>query len=252
VWGLKLAFAAAVLAVGLAGAGLALYLRGPRGRGLAMSWGSALAGGVFLGAGLIHLLPDAAAGLAPGHGYPWAFALCGLAFCAILLVEKVLWRPAPGPGGEAAQAADTPYLLAGVLGFHSLLAGLALGAESSLAGSLALFAAVAAHKGSAAFSLGVALVRGEVAPRRRLAVLASFCLATPAGILAGAGVARLLAAPAARTGEAVFDSLAAGTFLYIAVLDVIQEEFAVPGARVSKFLFLAAGLAGMAALAVWA
>jgi zinc transporter 1/2/3 len=252
---LKLVFAAAVLAIGAAGGGLALRLQGPGGRGVAMSLGSALAGGVFLGAGLIHLLPDAASGLAaapPASGYPWAFALCGAAFAAILLVEKVLWRPPQGPEGEPAPAAASPYLLAGVLGFHSLLAGLALGAEASLAGSVALFAAVAAHKGSAAFSLGVGLVRGGLPARRRLGILAAFCLSTPAGILAGAGVARLLAGQAARTGEAVFDSLAAGTFLYIAVMDVIQEEFAGGGAGVWKFAFLLAGLAGMAVLAVWA
>jgi len=50
---------------------------------------------------------------------------------------------------------------------------------------------------------------------------------------------------------AVFDALAAGTFLYVAVLDIIQQEFAHARDRGIKFVLLSFGLGLMAVLAIW-
>lgn len=252
---LKLIFAGVVLLTGLAGGMAALRLGQSSSGQRWFSWGSALAGGVFLGAGLIHLLPDAAQGLGQyfhGLDYPLAFALCAVGFLSILLLEKVIcagWETEPD--GPKAAAGPMAFILTAVLSFHSLLAGLALGAESTLAGSLAIFFAIVAHKGSAGFALGVGLQRAGVAGRRRWTALTLFCLSTPFGILAGAGLAFLASGPSGRLVEAVFDSLAAGTFLYIAVLDIIQEEFFQPTDRWPKFLLLVIGLVGMALLALW-
>ena len=70
------------------------------------------------------------------------------------------------------------------------------------------------------------------------------------GIVGGA-----LTAALAGRGElitcAVFDSLAAGTFLYIAVVDIIGDEFMRPGDRMPKSTLLTFGLAFMAVLAIW-
>ncbi len=251
---LKLIFAGVVFLTGLAG-GLAALRLGRSSSGQRwFSLGSALAGGVFLGAGLLHLLPDAAQGLGgyiKGQNYPLAFALCAVGFLAVLLLEKVIcagWETAPGTNAAAGPMA---FLLTAVLSFHSMLAGLALGAEATLTGSLAIFFAIVAHKGSAGFALGVDLERAGAAGSRRWGLLILFCLSTPFGIMAGAGLAALASGPSGRLAEAVFDSLAAGTFLYIAVLDIIQEEFFQPSDRWLKFLLLVAGLVGMALLALW-
>ena len=252
---LKFIFAGVVFLIGLTGGLVALRLGRSSWGQRWFSLGSALAGGVFLGAGLIHLLPDAAQGLGEyfkGLDYPLAFTLCALGFLAVLLLEKVIcagWE-ARLDGGSAA-AGPMAFLLTVVLSFHSLLAGLALGAEGTLTGSLAIFLAIAAHKGSAGFALGVDLERAGVAASRRWAALLTFSLSTPIGIFAGAGVAALTSGPSGRLVEAVFDSLAAGTFLYIAVLDIIQEEFFQPVDRWPKFLLLFIGLVGMALLALW-
>ncbi len=51
--------------------------------------------------------------------------------------------------------------------------------------------------------------------------------------------------------EAVFDSLGAGTFLYIAALDILKTEFDSPRYHGQKWLAAAPGFAIMAALAIW-
>ncbi len=252
---LKLIFAGVVFLTGLAG-GLAAIRLGRSSSGQRwFSLGSALAGGVFLGAGLIHLLPDAAQGFGQyykGLDYPLAFIICALGFLSVLLLEKVIFAERDDePGGQAAAAGPMAFLLTVVLSFHSLLAGLALGVESTLTGSLAIFFAIVAHKGSAGFALGVDLERAGVAANKRWSALGIFSLSTPIGILTGAGLVALTSGPSGRLVEAVFDSLAAGTFLYIAVLDIIQEEFFQPTDRWPKFLLLVIGLVGMALLALW-
>jgi zinc transporter ZupT len=45
--------------------------------------------------------------------------------------------------------------------------------------------------------------------------------------------------------------LAAGTFIYVAVLDIIEEEFSIPGNELLKFISIVLGLGLMALLAVW-
>lgn len=52
--------------------------------------------------------------------------------------------------------------------------------------------------------------------------------------------------------EASFDAIAAGTFLYVATLEVIREEFSGRGkVLLGRFSFLTGGLLVMAALALW-
>jgi zinc transporter 1/2/3 len=46
-----------------------------------------------------------------------------------------------------------------VLSVHSVILGLALGAQSALAGAVIVFLAIVAHKGAAGFALGVGYQR---------------------------------------------------------------------------------------------
>ena len=53
--------------------------------------GEALANGVFLGAGLVHMLSDASDGFTKlGLDYPWAFVICGTTFLVFLLSSSSL------------------------------------------------------------------------------------------------------------------------------------------------------------------
>jgi len=144
-----------------------------------------------------------------------------------------------------------PYMLALVLSVHSFIAGMALGAESQVAASAVLFIAVIARKGVAAFALGVSLHRGAVRRSRSIGIVTLFSVMTPLGILAGTVMGALLSGHAEQWFEGNFDALAAGTFLYVAVVDIINQEFSVRRDVWQKFAMVLVGLAVMALLAVW-
>lgn len=271
IW-IKLGFTLLVLVTALAGALLPwsawAAARGER----FIALGDSFAGGVLAGAGLIHMLGDGAAGfqsVAPQLEYPVAFLLAGIGFFLILLIEGVIvaGRRAPeAPHAQARAAAAsheiggggsgrprTPYTapLLLVLSVHSIIAGMALGAQRSLGLALVVFLAIIAHKAVAGFALGVSYRRNGPELARVVPAVAFFSLMTPLGILAGTLLSASLGASGGRLLEAAFDSLAAGTFIYIAALDIIRTEFDQPDDRWQKWLAACAGFGIMALLAIW-
>ncbi len=251
----KMAAVLVVLLVGLAGGFLSKRMEGAEGGETALSLGNALAGGIFLGAGLLHLLPDAAEGmgtLIPGLDFPLAFLLAAAGFALVLFIERVLFSAHEELEGmeEGAGPSIYPYVLALVLSVHSVFAGISLGLEATFLGSAAIFIAIIAHKGSAAFSLGVGLVRSFVPEGSFWRILFLFSCMTPLGIVLGGVFTTVLSGNAEAGSEAVFDGLAAGTFLYVAVLDVIDEEFHGGELKVTKFALFLGGVGLMAALAL--
>jgi zinc transporter 1/2/3 len=262
--GLKLALALAVLAAGALGGAIPLSRR-DEGRGTRfLGLGNAFAAGIFLGAGMIHMLPHAGeAWRALGWNYPIAYLLAVLAVVALLLFEHVLLpesahemvhhAPSGEPFAHAAQIDGrgglAPYAVLTALSIHSFLAGLALGAQSAVADALVIFVAIVAHKSTAGFALGVSLVRNRMSASRAWRLLLLFALATPLGILVGAVLDDALVGPTQRAFEATFLALAAGTFTYVALLDILRDEFHGPGDLWVKWSWVAAGSAAMAALA---
>jgi zinc transporter 1/2/3 len=248
----QLLAAIAIFATGLAGGALALRT-GARGGDVVPSMlarlGAPAAGGVFLGAGFIHMLGDASdnfAAILPGVDFPVAYLLAAVGFVAVLAIERVVFK--------AATAAEGPYayILTIVLGFHSLLAGIALGVESAALVGLAIAIAIVAHKGAASFALATSFIKAGMARPRAWRLIATFSCVTPLGIFIGALLGDLLADRSGRIVEGVFDSLAAGSFLYIAALDIIHEEFDDrPHSHIPAFLALLAGLGLMAVIAIW-
>lgn len=220
-----------------------------------LSLGNAAAAGVFLGAGLIHLLGDAVErwGGVLGIDYPIAYLVAGIGFLAVLALEKVALS-----GKEAAGVADaargdeaSPYLLAVVLSIHSIIAGISLGVEGAGAASSALLFAILAHKGSAAFALGNSLAGAGVLSSKAIKIVTIFAFSTPLGILLGAGLDHILESRAEHVFEAVFDSLAAGTFIYVCTMDVLAETFEEEGSRSLKVILATAGFGLMAVVALW-
>jgi zinc transporter 1/2/3 len=270
---LKTVLALAVLATGVLGAILpwALRSRTPGERVLAR--GDTFAGGVLGGAGLLHLLGDGIDGLhafAPRQHYPLALLLAGIGFLLILLIEGVIvgerslahesHAPHRHPAASHELGSGTRPIAAGraqayvlllVLSVHSIIVGLALGAQRTLPGTLIVFIAIMAHKGVAGFALGVGYARPGVPWRRALPGIAFFATMTPLGIGLGSALSALVSGSGALVVEAVLDSLGAGTFLYIAALDIIGAEFSSPEDRWAKWLSASLGFGTMALLALW-
>jgi zinc transporter 1/2/3 len=264
VFGLKLVLLLALLATALLCGALPLWRRGDEDAASQrlLEWGNAFAAGVFLGAGFVHMLPEATAAWAQlGWHYPVGQLLAAAAIVFMLLFEHVLppedahhamHAPSADRFGAHAHGRETGavYAILTALSIHSLLEGLALGAQRDLRSALVIFAAILAHKSMEGFALGVSLARCELPAARAPALLALFAAATPVGIIAGATVGAL-EGPTRLALEATFLSLAAGTFAYVATLDILREEFHEPGGRFAKWLWVLAGGGVMALLALW-
>jgi len=249
----KLASAALIFVSGVIGGALPMRLDDSERSRRLLGLGNGFSGGIFLGAGLLHMLSDAQANFALFvSDYPVALLVAGGGFLAVLFLEMVALQGREDVGEMSGDRTSFyPFLLIIVLSVHSLIAGTALGLEGSVAASFAILVAIVAHKGSAAFALGVSLEAAKFSRGRFFAIVVFFSCMTPLGVLLGFWFSRLLEGPPAILVEAVFDSLAAGSFIYVAVLDIIDEAFADKVDLRAKFAVLLAGFLGMALLALW-
>lgn len=246
----KLLMAVVIFGFGMTGGLLPRVFRRSRHGDALLTLGSGFAGGVFLGAGLIHLLGDSHAFFVEtnsGDEYPYFLMVGGIGFLLILLLEKVLARSEE----TDAAAGSHPFILLAVLSLHSFIAGTALGLEDELFAAIVLLVAIVAHKSFAAFALGISFVESGLRRRRYLALLAMFSIMTPLGLMFGAGLNSLLESSAVVELEAIFDGLAAGTFIYVASMDVIGRTFDDHSLRWPKYLAISGGFALMALLAIW-
>ena len=266
---LKLIFSLSVFIMGAIGVLLPWATGNGRYSHRLIAWGDTFAGGVLGGAGLVHLLSEGNDGFHKlGVSYPLAFLLAGTGFLLILLIEAVIAAdpdPRESPlhcgyrgasheiGAQATTANQYPYsfILLLVLSVHSVILGVALGAQRTLTRALAIFIAIMAHKGMAGFALGVSFHRTGTSFRRIAPLAAFFSIMTPLGILAGTSVDALFSSSGGRIFEAIFNSIGAGTFLYIATLEIIRTEFELPGDNWQKWLLASLGFGIMAMLAIW-
>lgn len=209
--------------------------------------GEAIAAGVFLGAGLIHMLGDAAGDFAAaGVDYPWPFLLCGAVVLALLLLEHV-GAAAKGASNESAALA---LLATAMLSIHSLLAGAALGTSGVGAVAIVIFIAIVAHKWAASFALAVSLARSPLGRMSRFGAFVVFVFFLPLGVATGALAAEWdasypLVAPTLK-------ALAAGTFLYLGTLHGLANGTLVARCcDLREFTAVVFGFALMAVVAIW-
>ena len=151
-----------IFLVGISSGLLPLRFAVSKGEQLLFSIGNSLAGGIFLGAGLLHLLPDGIEFLSGVSDYPLAMLITASSLCVLLLLEKVVFIKSDAHNLENIGSSPDfqPYLLAIILSIHSFIAGAALGIEKTILASVVLFIAIIAHKGGAAFALGISMIRG--------------------------------------------------------------------------------------------
>lgn len=253
IWQFKILAVVLLISTGLAGGLIPLRISlSDRGRRF-LALGNAFSGGIFLGAGVIHMLGDSIetfGSMANAGGFPWALLICCCGFLGILLLEKVLVRRDESDVAVSGRSVY-PYILLLVLSVHSVIAGMTFGLEASMAASFVIFIALIAHKGAAGFALGIGLRSSGARASTHRGLVALFACMTPLGIGLGSILSALIAPNGIAGVEAIFDALAAGTFLYVAIVDIIAETFVKRTDALAKFSLIAAGFGLMAILALW-
>lgn len=147
--------------------------------------------------------------------------------------------------GQARRASSfSSLILLAALSFHSFMEGLGLGANVDPYGPLV---AVLSHKALAAYALGASMLSGGGVARSRFAAcMCFFSMMTPLGMALG-----IVLGYNDTMAGGVCTALAAGTFMYVAICEVIRQELEDPSDRLCKLASLGAGFGLMSLLALW-
>jgi len=172
-----------------------------------------------------------------------------IGFIFVLALEKVI---AVKQESEIVNKESSfPIILFIVLSVHSIIVGMSLGLESKILSGIVIFIAIIAHKGSAALALSINMLDKHINHKIIKKSIASFSIMTPMGVIIGGIINNIESSMISVWFEAIFDSLATGTFIYIAVMEIISEIFDEERERFKTFGFLLLGFIIMAIIAIW-
>ena len=216
-------------------------------------YGDAFARGIFLGAGLIHLLPEAVKNLnqtLPTIDYPLAFLICSASIFFIQFLEQGLQRVFQI--NKAQPHVWVSYLLLILLSVHSIIEGVALGIATQIGIFLTITVAIIAHKSTAAFALANNMQKNNVPTKQAVQLILLFSIMTPAGIIFGNIINLCLHTQIGNILQGVFNAIAAGTFIYIAIFSQLEHE-GIKGniSNWSRYGFFGFGILVMAIEAIW-
>lgn len=222
-------------------------------------------------------------------GYPVAQLICAVAFVMLLLMEHGLMiygrrkfqqnsrhehhgDEISGKGGDnrvsdagidicchgascvcsnvGEKNVVTPYLLLLILSVHSFIEGSAIGISGNFAGVLIIYIAVIAHKCSESLALVSNLFRYALHPKRICWLIIIFSLLTPTGIFSASLIENLLHLNAENNLFACsFNAIAAGTFLYLGSVHIMECEKSFED--LGEITALILGIGVMAVVALW-
>ena len=123
-----------------------------------------------------------------------------------------------------------------ILSTHSFFTGLTMGVQNDLLTVNAIFFTVISHKWVESFSLGTNLIKNNETNQRIFVLAFLYSIALPCGLVVGAVTVLLLTAHYALILTAIATGFGAGTFLYVAVIDILLPEFSDRSIKYQKFL----------------
>lgn len=258
----KLLTALAIFIVTLSAGWLPFVKRINMRMGIDFPIGEALASGVFLGVGLLHMLSDASKGFAEaGYEYPFASLLAGAMFLFLLWLEH-LGRDyyqhqhdhnhshSHDHGHSCTRGKSFALLAFGMLSLHAFLESAALGLSTNFTIVLMLAIAILAHKWAESFALAIQLTKSTLSPKMGIVYFLMFALVAPIGIFLG-GYASEKIEHLPLLGP-TFLALAAGTFLYLGTLHGLSRAVMVQQCcNLKQYTFVIIGFSLMAIVAIW-
>lgn len=131
------------------------------------------------------------------------------------------------------------------MGVHAAIAGLALGLQTSEGNYLGLTFAVLFHKWAEALTVGVSILQANMSSTMNLVMIIVFSLASPVGILVG-----MVSLGLNVYWQSLLTAASGGTFIYIATVEIISNEFDGNKATIVNFIFTVIGILVMVAIAV--
>lgn len=181
--------------------------------------GETLATGVFLGAALLHMLPEAVTQFdKSGYHYPFAYLIMGCVFLFFLWFEHL------GTELYSHEQKNHPAfaILAWVMfSVHSLMLGAALGLSDNKSMVIMLFLAIITHKWAESFAMAVQLRKSSLLSWQAWTLFLSFAFMTSLGIFLGWFFNHGM------TTDSLFDPImmaaSAGTFLYLGTLHGLER-----------------------------
>lgn len=181
--------------------------------------GETLATGVFLGAGLLHLLPESTAEFVQrGYTYPLAYLITGLVFLVFLWFEHVgreLYHHKKGNHPAFA------LLAWAMLSVHSLVLGAALGFSQEYSLVIMLFLAIITHKWAESFAIAMQLSQSSLSRAQSISLFLLFALMTPLGIYLGWYLGHGVYTQTIL--DPILIAISAGTFLYLGTLHGLEQ-----------------------------
>ena len=142
----------------------------------------------------------------------------------------------------------TAILLTLSLCLHSILEGLALGTDDDIESSINIAVAILAHKGMAAYALGACVIDSNVSKQMFWSILGTFSMASPIGVMIGYAISEY----SDSVTSSALSALASGTFLYVAMMEVIPNELKSKKHKLEKLAALLLGFGLMSMIAIWA
>ncbi|HHL0780799.1 TPA: ZIP family metal transporter [Legionella pneumophila] len=210
--------------------------------------GETLATGVFLGAALLHMLPESNTLFKEmGYNYPFAFIITGVVFLIFLWFEHL--------GKELYHHHDAEHpafaiLAWAMLSVHSLMLGAALGFTQYNSMIIMLFLAIITHKWAESLAIAIQLNKSSMSTRKSMVFFFFFSLMTPLGIYFGWYFGHGVET------HSLFDPIliaaSAGTFLYLGTLHGLERCVMVERCcNLSDFSFVIIGFLLMVSVAIY-
>lgn len=208
--------------------------------------GETLATGVFLGAALLHMMPESNALFnSMGYHYPFAFLITGGIFLLFLWLEHI--------GKELYHHRDSTHPAFAILAWlmlsiHSLVLGTALGFSKEYSLVIMLFLAIITHKWAESFAIAVQLNKSSLTTKNSIIFFLIFALMTPLGIFIGWYFGH--GVETSSLFDPILIAVSAGTFLYLGTLHGLERCVMVKRCcNLGDFSFVIIGFLLMASVA---